>query len=113
MRPSCTQVCVCVCVRARACEGYRGGGGIPRGEFSAGKTAKLVVQWCIKPVGRPAKLTPVEDAALEHVVHVPYSDICRIIAGCFVVLCVFWGSQSQDPLCLQCTQDLGGAEFSP
>ena len=25
-------------------------------------------------------------------------DICTIIAGCFVVLCVFWGSQSRDPL---------------
>ena len=25
------------------------------------------------------------------------SDICGIIAGCFAVLCVFWGSQSQDP----------------
>ena len=35
-----------------------------------------------------------------------------LVAGCFVVLCVFWGSQYQDPLCLQCTQDLGGAEFS-
>ena len=41
------------------------------------------------------------------------SDICRIIDGCFVVVCVFWGSQSQDPFCFQCTEDLGQVRNFP